>query len=69
MTARIYSQAEQVLIWLGPDEHSLDDAMDIYAKVGETILQVGLQHYCMREKFPTLDAAVAAQKPSDPLWQ
>jgi hypothetical protein len=69
MMARIYGQAEQVLVWLGPAEKGSDAVMDFYSHVGRTIVSAGLDQYCTRDLFPVLDAAVAARDPQDELWQ
>ncbi|KAH7124394.1 heterokaryon incompatibility protein-domain-containing protein [Dactylonectria macrodidyma] len=69
MMTRIYSKAEQVLVWLGPADQGSDDAMDLYAEVGDTICKTGLQYYCNRDMFSLVDAAVHRKDPGDQLWQ
>ena len=69
MMARIYSKAEQVLIWLGPAGQGSDDAMDLYTQVGNAIWMFGLQNYCNRDMMPLLDAAIHDKNPGDQLWQ
>ena len=69
MMARIYSKAEQVLVWLGPADQGSDEAMDFYAQVGCAITSAGLDNYCTRDLMPLLDAAVHTKDPHDQLWQ
>jgi len=69
MMARIYSKAKQVVIWLGPASPGSDDAMHLYAQVGDAISKADLQQYCKRDTIHVLHAAVQAKDPGDELWQ
>jgi len=69
MMALVYSQAEQVLVWLGPADQGSDEAMELYDIVGSAILGTGLHEYCTRHGFPILDAAVSRRDPQDSLWR
>ena len=69
MMVRIYSKAQQVLVWLGPADQGSDEAMDFYSQVGGAIASAGLDSYCTRDLMPVLDAAVHAKDPHDQLWQ
>ena len=69
MMGRIYSSAEQVLVWLGPAEKNSDDAMEFYAEVGQAALDIKLQDYYTPEEFPVLQGILSDRNSDDPRWQ
>ncbi|RSL80766.1 hypothetical protein CEP51_006330 [Fusarium floridanum] len=50
----VYTKAEQVSVWLGPEADRSDELMDLWQKVGQRALDLGIQDYCTRERMPLL---------------
>lgn len=69
MMALIYSQAEQVLVWLGPAGQDSDRAMDLYTKVGQAAMDARFPDYFTRDKYPVLLALCAERNLDDPRYQ
>ncbi|KAH8731580.1 heterokaryon incompatibility protein-domain-containing protein [Phaeosphaeriaceae sp. PMI808] len=49
LMGKIYSSAEEVLVWLGPAADGSDKLMDIFARVGEDIHGWGIENYCNKD--------------------
>ncbi|KAJ4313499.1 hypothetical protein N0V84_009376 [Fusarium piperis] len=63
----VYTKAEQVLVWLGPEADRSDELMDVWQEVGQRALDLGIQDYCTRERMPLLQDIMKDPKFDHPL--
>ena len=61
---KIYSQAEEVLVWLGPADETSDTLMDVWQKVGAAAQKWGLESYLTKEQFPELAQIMTKSDPT-----
>ncbi|KAF4983866.1 hypothetical protein FZEAL_807 [Fusarium zealandicum] len=60
----VYTKAEQVLVWLGPEADRSDKLMDMWQNVGQRARDLGIEEYFTRERMLELQAVMA-----DPLLE
>ncbi|EEU43081.1 uncharacterized protein NECHADRAFT_47029 [Fusarium vanettenii 77-13-4] len=65
----VYTKAEQVLVWLGPEADRSDELMDLWQEVGQLALNLGIQDYFTRERIPLLQDIIKDPKFDHPLTQ
>jgi hypothetical protein len=65
LMCQIYSQADEVLVWLGPAADESDSLMDIWDSVGREARDWGLEEYYTKERFSELQEIIAQTDPSD----
>ncbi|KAH7258164.1 hypothetical protein MRS44_010318 [Fusarium solani] len=65
----VYTKAEQVLIWLGPEADRSDELMNLWQEVGQRALDLGIQDYFTREHLPLLQDIMKDPKFDHPLTQ
>lgn len=68
LMSRIYGQAEQVLIWLGPavgNGHGSDALMDTFAYVGGEAEVWGLHSYFTKERYPEFEKISRCENPNE----
>jgi hypothetical protein len=62
----IYSQAEEVLIWLGLPAHGSDELVDTLQLLGEQVRNWGIEDYIPLKRHPELAKIIACENPKDP---
>lgn len=60
---RIYSEAKQVLVWLGPAADRSDDIMEAWRDIGQAARKLDMESYFTVEKLPILAKMVADSDP------
>ncbi|KAH8656082.1 heterokaryon incompatibility protein-domain-containing protein [Tricladium varicosporioides] len=65
LMCEIYSNAEEVLVWLGPAANESDALMDLWQEIGQEISDWGLESYYTKERFSLLQEIVAEIDPSE----
>ncbi|KAH9212055.1 heterokaryon incompatibility protein-domain-containing protein [Leptodontidium sp. 2 PMI_412] len=65
LMSQIYSQAEKVLIWLGPASNGSDILMDNFDRVGREAQAWGIGSYLTKERFPEFQRIAARSDPED----
>ncbi|KAH6673488.1 heterokaryon incompatibility protein [Halenospora varia] len=65
LMCQIYTQAEEVLVWLGLVADDSDSLMDVWQEVGQEIADWGLESYYTKERFSQLGEIVALVNSSD----
>ncbi|WZH40837.1 HET domain-containing protein [Fusarium acuminatum] len=62
---RIYSEAEQVLVWLGQAADGSDELMDAWQDIGQRARDLGLESFLTRERYHLLSPIITNQNPAD----
>lgn len=63
---RVYRNAEESLVWLGPAQSGSDALMDLLNKLGAFAECFGLYSYYTKAKYPELFAIETKKNPEDP---
>jgi hypothetical protein len=66
LMGQIYSQAEEVLIWLGPSADRSDELVDTLQRLGEQARNWGIEDYISLERYPEFAKIMACENPEDP---
>ncbi|EGY19013.1 hypothetical protein VD0002_g1954 [Verticillium dahliae] len=64
---KIYSKADQVIVWLGPSADGSDEMMDCWQDIGQAARDLDIESYYNKEKLSLLQNMLQDLKPSDEL--
>ncbi|KXX75458.1 Heterokaryon incompatibility protein 6, OR allele [Madurella mycetomatis] len=67
LMGRIYANAKQVVVWLGPAADESDAVMEAWREIGQAARDLGLEQYYTREKLPLLHKMMFDPEPDDPV--
>ncbi|KAG7128656.1 Heterokaryon incompatibility protein 6 like [Verticillium longisporum] len=62
---KIYSKADQVIVWLGPSADGSDEMMDCWQDIGQAARDLDIESYYNKEKLSLLQSMLQDLKPSD----
>ncbi|KAK4124701.1 HET-domain-containing protein [Parathielavia appendiculata] len=69
LMGRIYAEARQVLVWLGPEEDGSDEVMDAWRVIGQDARNLEMEKYYTLEKWPALSKMIYDPDLEDALTQ
>ncbi|OLN86983.1 Heterokaryon incompatibility protein 6, OR allele 5 [Colletotrichum chlorophyti] len=67
LMTQIYSEAHQVLVWLGPAGDDSDALMDCFHDIGQGARELGIESYLNKERLPLMHSLLGNRDPTDPL--
>ncbi|KAM0436147.1 hypothetical protein ACHAPT_003039 [Fusarium lateritium] len=56
LMAEVYTKAEQVLVWLGPEADRSDELMDLWQEIGQRAFDLGVQDYFTRGRSGSVES-------------